>query len=90
MPRYAVSFQGPPDEAPRALRAAGLDKFVSASAHWVEAHWVESGQGPDMTLKFHTVFVEADSEQAAVATAKAALEGRGEFEEFSAKPVHDF
>lgn len=42
-----------------------------------------------MKLKFHTVFVEADSEQAAVATVKAALEGRGEFEELSAKPVKD-
>ena len=73
--RYKVTFEGPVEEATRALQAAGLDKFSSSGAHFPES-------AEELDLRHHAVFVNADDEQAALNRVRDALKDQGDFASF--------
>jgi hypothetical protein len=73
--RYKVTFEGPVEEANRALRAAGLDEFSSSGAQFPE-------RAEELDLRHHAVFVNADDEQSALKRVRDALKDQGDFANF--------
>lgn len=73
--RYKVTFEGPVEEATRALQAAGLDRHSSSGDQYPET-------AEELDLRHHAVFLDADDEQSALKRVKAALEGQGDFANF--------
>jgi hypothetical protein len=73
--QYKVTFEGPVEEANRALRAAGLVKFSSSGAHFPE-------RAEELDLRHHAVIVDADDEQTALRRVRDALKDQGDFANF--------
>jgi hypothetical protein len=80
--RYKVTFEGPVEEATRALQAAGLDRYSSSGDQYPET-------AEELDLRHHAVFLDADDEQSALNRVKAAVEDHGDFANFEVEQQED-